>query len=427
MPHRRLALRTGFYLLGGALQSLAHLLLLPFLIATLEPGEYSRFGLMISVLTLLPPLLSLNIHLAPSRLYFDHDLGPDRASLLVTTLVSPVALAAAGLAALWLALRLTPGTEPIGRGNGLIHGLVAAAVLGSLIIQYGATVMRIRGRAGMFALTTALDGGVMLGVYLLGEPIIADHFLRSVAAVFAGRVCSAAVAAADARDAIRGGRFSRPLLREAVRFAAPTAVHLLALWAVSQSGRWVGLLFMSLDDLAPYTLVTMITMAMMMVGRALFQARLPEIGSAFGKRDARRGAHLIRQTMWIGLGLVAAAYAAGFAALFAFDLPVPEAYRPTALILGVAAAANAFDVLYLQGIQILSNLKRTATQAGSTLVSAAITVALSFALTGMFGDVGLMAAVAAGLAVQAGASNVLAHRALAGAVTPEPTHGDRPA
>ncbi|MBS3820917.1 MAG: hypothetical protein KGY81_04050, partial [Phycisphaerae bacterium] len=164
--------------------------------------------------------------------------------------------------------------------------------------------------------------------------------------------------------------------------------------------------------LASFTLVTQITAAVNMIGQALFQARLPEIGAAFGRRQHRHGARLVVQTTLLGLGLVVAAYATLFVVLCGLDVPLPEAYRPSLTVLLVAAAANLCFSIHLQGVQILRNLKRTGTQAGSTLFSAGVTVAMSFALGAALGETGLMIALAAGFAVQAASSNWLAVRAL---------------
>jgi len=405
---RTVAARTALYLLAGSVQKAAYLLLLPFLVAALSPDEYTRFGLMTSAMVILCPLLSLNVHLAPSRLYFDYERSGRPADLLATCAAAALGLSLCGVAVLVVVLRLSGLRDPLTRGQAALQVAVAAIVVLRVAMEFGLTYLRVRGRAGRFGLTAGLQGFVLLGAFVTLGGLVGGGVLRAALALALAYAAAAAVAAIWTAPALRGGLPHAAVLSRAVAFSWPTGVHAVALWGIAESGRWIGVLYLKLPELAPYTLVTQVAAAMMMIGRAMFEARLPDIGRAFAAGQPRRGAAVIRRTTLAALALVVAAYAAAYVAVFHLGLPLPAGYRPTPLLLLIAAAANVCDVLYLRGVQTLMALKRTGTQAAMTAAAAVAAVAASFVLVRVLRDVGLAAATAVGLLIQAVASNAAA-------------------
>jgi len=413
---RQVFLRTSLYLLGGSLQKAAYLLLLPFLVAVLTPEEFTRFGLTVSAVAILTPLFSLNAHLAPGRLYFDYEQSHRRAELLFSSLIGSLAFVTAGLAACVCVLRLGGVIEPISRGALDVQLWVSLVIVVLVAGDFGLTLIRIRGNAALYTVVASVSGFGILAAFLALSWSIADGFLRSIVALAAGRGAAAAIALLYAVRFLRAARFRWAMLGRSLSFSWPTAVHVLALWMVSHSGRWIGTLYLTLGGLAPYMLVSQIAGAMLMVGRALFEARLPDIGRAFAGRRYREGTRIIRVTAVAGLAMVALAYVALYVLFFVVDLPLPAGYAPTPLLLLFAGAANLCDILYLKGVHTLTALKRTGVQAVATVVAGAVTVGVSFALVGRYGDHGLAAAIAIGFGVQAVASNVAARVQLRKAV-----------
>lgn len=403
-----LLLRTALYLLGGTLQKAAYILLLPLLVASLSPAEYSRFGLMISAMVLLTPLLTLNVHIAPGRLYFDYLCPRRQASLLTTAIVTAgVFLLVGVLATLAIARVMGPG-EPVSHGAWSIHLLLAVALFARVGMEFGLILLRVQGRAASFGLTTAVQGFGLLGLFVALGWAMEDGLSRVALAVAGSYAAGAVLVGLFSAKILRGGRVDRGMFRSLVAYSWPVAVHQTALFAVSYAGRWIGLRYMTLEQLAPYTLVTQIHVATIMVSRALFEARRPEIGSAFGAGDVGRAKRIIRHTLIAGAGLVLVAYAAMYAYLFVLRWPFPLSFRPTPLLLAAACVASLLDVAYLRGIQLLFGLKKTRSQAAATVTAASVTVAASFLLVGWYRDEGLIAAVILGLALQAVASNAMA-------------------
>src|SRR5690606_22455043 len=158
-----------------------------------------------------------------------------------------------------------------------------------------------------------------------------------IAAFAAGSLTGALVGLLGTHDLLQGGRLSLSLARQAARYSAPTAVHLVSLWLINSAGQWIGVAYLGLAESAPFVLMTQIIAAMMMVGRALFEARLPEIGVLFARKSYERGARLIRVTMIAGMMLVALGYGLALLLLRAFGDQLPEGYQPPATLLLLAA------------------------------------------------------------------------------------------
>lgn len=402
------ASRTAFYLLGSIIQRVAQLLLLPFLIAVLTPGEFTRFGLMVSAVMVLAPLFSLNIHLAPGRLYFDYDRPEEQSDLLFSCISGSLSLATLALVVLIGLLQLSGTPEPVSFGRLDIQVWVAMILLFTVLWEFGTMTMRIWGRARFFAAASTVHSFGILGAFLALGLVLQDGFRRSVVAVALGLAAGGVVAMVHVFRLVRRGNLRRIMLAKSLAYSGPTVMHFLALWVVGNSGRWIGTIYMDLDDLAAYTLVTLIIMAMTMISRALFQALLPEISRPFASQDYHRGTRIIHFAMVGSIIMLVAVYLGLYVVLFVLNLPLPAKYSPTPLLLIIAGTANLCDALFMRGAWILTRLKKTGVMAIATSLSAAATIVMSFALVRNLGDLGLVVAVAGGFAIQGAVSNAVA-------------------
>ncbi len=407
--------RTSFYLLAAGAQHLGSLLLLPLLVASLSAEEFSRYGLMTSAFLLLATILSLNMHRAPVRLYFDHADAAGRARLLASTLSAAAATTGLGLLLILGALAVSGWREPISGGARGFQSLVALIVLAVVVADFGKLLMKIRGDARRFAFTAGAQSFGLLALFLLLRELPIPGLLAAALAHCGAATAVAAVALAYARPHLRGGHPDREPIREAFLLSWPTVVHMVALWGVGSSGRWIGAFHVSLAELAPYTLLTALIGVVGMATRAFFEARIPEFGAAFAAGQARRGARVLGQASLVAALAVLAVYALAWVALFRLGLRLPSGYQPTPALLALAAAANLLESLFVGGVQTLNALKKTHIQATSTVFSGLLTVLLSLLLVRSAGASGLMVALVAGMALQALTSNFLARRHIAAA------------
>ena len=117
---------------------------------------------------------------------------------------------------------------------------------------------------------------------------------------------------------------------------------------------------------------------------------------------------LLTWLLSVGTALALGIYALLAAALYVFPTLLPPSFRPTPLLLALAAGASLADALYLRGVQILHFSKRTKRQALGTVGAGALTILLGYALVGSYGVEGLLTALIAGIALQAAFANGLA-------------------
>ena len=195
---------------------------------------------MLSGFALLTPLLSLNLPVAPSRLYFDSDDAQVRANLLKSSLAGAVCLGFVGVSVLLILLRVVGSWEPVSGGATRLQLGMALVILGMIVTQYGATFFRIRGSAGMFLLLALGQSfGVLLG-FLLIFRLTTMGIASLVWAYVIAQTASALFVLARSKAVLARGRVTRHAVSQSFYFAWPTAVHLVALWGISGSGRWIG-------------------------------------------------------------------------------------------------------------------------------------------------------------------------------------------
>lgn len=412
-PASGLVWRTAFYLLGGVLQKVGYLLLLPILARDLGPAEYTRFGLAVTAIIAIDWILTLNVQISPSRLFFDFRNPRRRSDLLKTCLVLPLASSVLGGGLILLALQATGLREPISTGRLDIQLAVGAAIVATVFVEFVFVVMRIRGRAGAFTIASVFQTAGLLAAYFSLAGVLPDPLLRAVVSLAVARGSAGVIGLAFSLRSLYGGTVRRTMARRAVRFSLPITVHLLATWAVSQSTPWIGAKYVPLDELADYTVVIQVSLAAMMVIVALFQARTPEIGSAFGLGEYHRGERIVRRTALLAGGCIFAVYLAALVVLYGLQIPVPQPFQqyvPSAELLILAGAVNLLQVAAAWGSQVLLCLKRTDFQAKTTVPSAAITILLGFVLASQFGKIGLIVAALTGQGIQAAATNWIALR-----------------
>ena len=404
--------RSTLFLASRGVGHICQVTLVALLVTSLPAAEFARYGLMTSALALLAPLFTLNLQLAPARLAFDCRDPSERAALYGSTWLVASAATLVGSLALLAVLQVLEIRDPLTQGGLGLQLLVVAALLGLVSMQLAGTVMRVDGDArGVFA-NTAIFGVGLLAAFLAVTGS-GGGGLREVALAYAAAAVTAGLAGlAMVRLRLRGARFDARQLRAALAYAWPTALHLLAVWGLASSGQWIGARALPLETLAPYVLANLLIGGVSTIPRALFEARLPEIGSAFARGELASGMRTISGTTLLAGAAVVAIYAAAAALLFGVGVELPPAYALPPGLLAAAGAANLLDALYLRGIQTLQALKQTGTQAAATIGAGLTTVLLSVLWVGAFGIGGLIAALVVGRALQAIASNAGAQRRL---------------
>lgn len=399
--------RGVLYLTGSVLQRASLLALLPLVVLALPPEEFSKYGLMISSFSLLVPLTTLNMHLASTRLAFDYHGAARRefvgGALVATVVASSVSLCLVGVTLAWADI-----TDPVTSGEIPAMVLLALVVVATATSQFAAVLVRINGRAHAFAFMMLVQGLSLLGGFLLLTSIIPDGLFRLLVSHSLSSSLASCVGLAYTRDQFTLAS-PRPFLRQIVGFSSPTVVHMVALWGMTYGGRWIGGATIGLEEIATYTLLTQAVVAVGLLTRSLFDARVPEVGTAYAANDPRRARRALRQPLATAIGAIAVGYTTAWIVLYLNPDILPTGYELTAGLLLIAAATSVLEAFYVRGSRILEGLKKTGAMAASTVFSGTIALGISFALTLQgHGEYGLLVGVVTGFGLQAASTNSLA-------------------
>lgn len=409
---RKHSLTSAIIYVGtGLLQKAGSFILLPFLIATLSPSDFTRFGLFVSLVMLMSRLLPLNVQSASIRLVFDHDSSADQASLLKTVLWCSLGLTTISLVIILVSMTFSGYKDPTSQGDLVTQIMIAVVILASVVILFLLASARVYSQAHMFAmLSIAQTFGVII-VYI----VLATWFSGSYQlVVFSHALVISFVAIIGLigfRKRLALGHFHWALAKESFVFAAPTAVSFATLWLISTSGRWIGAYYIPLEDLANYTLLTFIIGAVGMIGRALFDARIPKIGKLFAAQRLAQGRKIIWQTGTLTAVLVVLVYVGMAVGIHMLHAPLPAAYVPQLGLLALAGVIGLFDAVYLASFQMLTALKRTNVQAIAMILAGIVVILTSLVLVKELQIIGLILATAVGYALQAIILVIIANRA----------------
>lgn len=400
--------RTGTYLAAQFIQRAANLILLPLLITQMSAEQFSRYGLLSTLFLIIGAIFTLNIHLAPARLIFDSDVPQKRADLLFTSLTGMLLMFAAWSVVVLIALQGSNIQDPVTQGNFFVQLAVLLCVAALRISDFGTVLMQVEGKAALFATTAVVRQMGLLGAFYGLSYLLTDAFIAFVLAFLVSSIAAMSVSLRYVWQRIRQGRFQKTWFYQSLDYAAPTAIHLIAIWFIQSSGRWIGTRYMTLEELAPYTLITQIVLIVTMFSRAFFSARAPEIGAAFGAHELQKGMRVINSTVILTLPFLLLGYVALYILTYVLQVDLPLDYRPTILLMAFAVVINIFDLIYLRGIQTLGGLKKNHAQAIATVFSGIVTILISFPLAAAFSDIGLIIAMTLGYGVQAISSNLMA-------------------
>jgi O-antigen/teichoic acid export membrane protein len=406
---------AAVYICATALQRATLFLVLPLLLSRLSIAEYGAFGLLQSIISLFPALLTLNLPATVTRLYFD---GPSQTarnrivaqlSLLALTIgaiVTGSSIAAVLSAQEWFGVLL--GVKPPVAVLAISLALLGAFGSAQLQVAYGiwraeqrslvaaganvGTAVLFLGAAGLLAamdrltLVTAL--GAMGGAFLVGGVL--------------------ATSLATRWSSIRRGPL-HDVFREAVRYGLPVLPYILGLWVLTAGGRWIARGTLDLEAVAQYTLASQLAYLAGMIGRSAYEAWAPRSYQLIAEgRHAEameylniQGRRTVTMTVVISILIAVGLYVA--LSRFAAH------YAPAAGLFPVMAIAPVLDVAHLKSHTLLLGLKRTKAIGLYTAFSVGFFIVSGIYLGGTYGLWGVAASYPLAYAVQFTAATMVAN------------------
>lgn len=393
------ATRTTLIVGGTLAQRLGSVVLLPLLIATMSAQEFVRFGLFTSLVAVVVPLTTFNLHLAIGRLHFDYADRKTRSEVLLTTLMTAIGfLFIVGIATIFV-LGVGQIDDPLTDGATWVQALILWACLALVLMQTGSILARVEDHPMIFAgVSIAAGAGLLIG-YVVISRVVADLFLAVVLAYIAAQMLGFAVAATLLFRNLSHGRFDVSLIRPAFGYAGGTMIFVVSVWVIAQAGRWVGGEILTASDAASYTLVSYGTVLLGVFVNAYTEARRIALFKCFSSARYTEGVAILRASNLRNLFIVIGAYVIGCGLYFCQEYILPADYRIELIWLVPAFVYSATAVLFNAGFWILSGLSNTTALAILTALSAIFYIVLVDALK-HWGVDGLLWASAGAMAVQ---------------------------
>lgn len=404
-PLLRVVKQSGLYALGNIAVKASGLILAPLYLnpAYLPVESYGYFALLSVSAQLGIFVAGLGLGSGLLKYMSDPAHADDQPALPFTALVSTVTAALAALAAFWIAAEaLAAAMLDSGLQAGLIRLLgvyVALKVVGSIPL----TVLRIRERAGWYAVAIAGEMVVLIGFayYFL---VVADEGLYGIMlALVLAAATSSLVLSAAMLSQVRW-IFRLCLVSPLIRYGAPLVIAGLAGWFLNAGDRYLLKWLSEPEVIAVYEWSARMAGVLNLLFVQSFQLSFSVIGlksAARGKTDLYRKAfrHYVVWTGWGVVGLSLLAYDVTSLLVVYFDAD-PVYLGVENLVFPVTLGFLSYGV-YIIVNNILYAVGRTRLIGLNVLAAAILNGVLNVLLIPFFGGFGAAIATFAAFTVLA--------------------------
>ncbi|OFW53795.1 MAG: hypothetical protein A2146_08340 [Actinobacteria bacterium RBG_16_67_10] len=389
---KRLGKHSAIYGLGGLVQRILAVLLLPVYTRFLSPSDYGMVETLIALTTVLVIVLRLGITNAFFRFYFDSKEAAHRRLVLRTSFWFTMAMATLGLVA-GLALSGEISTALFGSSDDA--ELVAAAFVGLWAqMNYEQLTALFRVEERSVAYVTASLANIFLTIALTLTLVVALDAgpLGVIVGNFTGTLVVYATLVGYRREQL-GLQFDRSLLREMNRFGLPLVPSALFLWVTTFSDRFFLVKLADAEEVGLYSVGVRIASAIALLLTA-FRTAWPAVGySIEDDREAGRTyafvlTYLVLITSWVATGLaLLSPWLVGWIA-------APSFSSASTVVGPLAFAVVPFAGYVVVAIGI-GRVRRTQFNWVITGAAAAVNVALNLTLIPRYGMMGAAVATVA--------------------------------
>jgi O-antigen/teichoic acid export membrane protein len=391
---KRLGKHSAIYGLGGLVQRILAVLLLPVYTRYLSPEDYGTVETLIALTTVLVITLRLGITQAFFRFYFDSPEPAHRRLVLRTSFWFTMGMATLGLA---LGLLFSRELSTALFGSSADAEVVAAAFVGlwaQMNYEQLTSLFRVEERSVAFVTASLANIGITIGATLLLVVGLDAGPLGVIVGGFTGTLLVYAALVGYRREQL-GLQFDRSLLREMNRFGLPLVPSALFLWVTNFSDRFFLLKLADQEDVGLYSVGVRIASAMALLLTA-FRLAWPAFAySIEDDSEAKRAyafvlTYLVALTSWVALGL-------GLLAPWLVGWIAAPAFAESADVVGPLA----FAVVPFAGYVVIAigvgRARRTQFNWVVTGAAAVVNVALNLLLIPPYGMMGAAIATIAAL------------------------------
>ncbi len=377
---------AAIYIVSNGLQRGATVIVAPLLLAKLSVSEYGVYGLLLTVYTLGPPMLSLGLYGAIGRFFFDTKDEAERhrvtsalvvahavTVLLVTALVDLVLSATvtsiAGIPYIYFRLILWAAAAAALYEGAAAFWRAAERPLAVAIAGLASVTATTGGMVSLLFLTSLGLKGVLIGL-AAGQGLVSLTMLVLVL-----------------RET--GASWNAPLLKTALIFSLPLIPHFLSGWLLRAADRWILDLYRGQAEVGAYFLAVQLTSLISLVMFSTNDAIAPRLLARF-RDDGRAGAQAFHARVFPLYLLTATGLAAGAILIGPLAVAILSHGKIThvSLVMSLLACGFVASTLYVPFSNSFFALKRTQYLFLLTMSSAAVSLALNFLLIPIMGAVG---------------------------------------
>jgi O-antigen/teichoic acid export membrane protein len=304
---RRLGKHSAIYGLGGLVQRILAVLLLPIYTRYLSPDDYGVVETLVALTTVLVITLRLGITNAFFRFYFDSSEPAHRRLVLRTSFWFTMGMATLGLV---LGVLFSRELATALFGSSGDAEVVAAAFVGlwaQMNYEQLTSLFRVEERSVAYVTASFANIGITIAATLILVVGLDAGPLGVIVGGFTGTLLVYAALIGYRREQL-GLQFDRELLRQMNRFGLPLVPSALFLWVTNFSDRFFLLKLADQQEVGLYSVGVRIASAMALLLTA-FRLAWPAFAySIEDDAEAKRTyafvlTYLVALTSWVALGL----------------------------------------------------------------------------------------------------------------------------
>jgi O-antigen/teichoic acid export membrane protein len=392
---RRLGKHSAIYGLGGLVQRILAVLLLPVYTRYLSPADYGIVETLIALTTVLVITLRLGITNAFFRFYFDSPDQSHRRLVLRTSFWFTMAMATLGLV-VGVAFSREISTALFGSsGEAEVVAAAFVALWAQMNYEQLTSLFRVEERSVAYLAASLANIALTIAATLLLVVALDAGPLGVVVGNFTGTLLVYAALVGYRREQL-GLQLDRRLLREMNRFGMPLVPSALFLWVTNFSDRFFLVKLTDTEEVGLYSVGVRIASAMALLLTA-FRTAWPAFAySIDDDREARRTyafvlTYLVLATSWVATGLA-------LLSPWLVDWIAAPAFSSSSRVVGPLAFAVVVFAGYVVVAIGVGRARRTQFNWVVTGAAAIVNVALNLLLIPPYGMMGAAVATIAAYA-----------------------------
>ncbi|HVN61836.1 MAG TPA: oligosaccharide flippase family protein [Gaiellaceae bacterium] len=383
---KRLAKHSAIYGLGGLVQRLLAVLLLPLYTSYLSPSDYGQIETLVAAAAVVVIVLRGGISSAFFRFYFDSDALEEKLRVVRTSFWYTMSAATAGLILIVAFASQISGWLHLGSGGTTLVYASAVGIWAQMNYEQLTSLFRVEERSVQYVIASIANVLITVGATVLLVVVFDKGPLGVLVGNFIGTLIVYVVLVGYHREQL-GLVFDRGLFRRMNHFGMPLVPSALALWAINFIDRWFVAFYKGQGEVGVYSVAVRIASAVVFLLLA-FRTAWPAFAYSITEdRDARRAyAYVLTYVMLVTCWLAAALglLAPWLVHLLARNPGFQRASEAVGLLAFSAAVFAGYTVLAIGS----GRARRTQLNWVISALAAVVNVALNVVLIPRYGMVG---------------------------------------